>query len=241
MYKKIKTCLLPVCISAVLLCGCSQTENAETNAVTEKAVQTTAESSYPLIENVTLPDIHNDIYEEQDKIRQNCIEAAILDSEQVDDFTVELLGRYVMKDTAADPEAIFSYYLDIRLCKNGIEYDSLPAFANSVNTGQGAYCIKTDDINNYLQLYKMGSEPLIVFNYYNSDGGSETTFYTVLEDKLFCFHELIEGLENTPSISVKMSENTDVNEALSTITDYDSKIEYTFDFDTLNISAKYIG
>lgn len=42
MYKKIKTCLLYFCLSAVLLCGCSQTESAESTNVTEKAVQTSA-------------------------------------------------------------------------------------------------------------------------------------------------------------------------------------------------------
>lgn len=209
-------------------------DNAEDKAAT------TIQTTYPLIENVTLPDIHNDIYQEQDKIRQNCIEAAVLDTEQVGDLTVELLGRYVMKDTAADPEAIFAYYLDIRLCDGNTEYDSQPAFANSVNTGQGAYRIKADDIDNYLQLYKMGEHPLIVFNYYDADGGSETTFYTVTEDELFFFHEPVEGLENTSSISVGMSEDISVNEALSTITDYGSGIEYTFDFDTFKISAKYL-
>ena len=67
MTKKIKTYLLPVCLTTLLLCGCSQTENAET-AVTEKTVQVTAE----ITDTAALP---LNLTEEQKQIQSLLTEA----------------------------------------------------------------------------------------------------------------------------------------------------------------------
>lgn len=67
MTKKIKTYLLPVCLTTLLLCGCSQTENTET-AVTEKTVQVTAE----ITDTAALP---LNLTEEQKQIQSLLTEA----------------------------------------------------------------------------------------------------------------------------------------------------------------------
>lgn len=64
MYKKIKTCLLPVCISALLLCGCSQTENTETATAAETVLS--AEESADITE--ASADITEDITGEAEVI-----------------------------------------------------------------------------------------------------------------------------------------------------------------------------
>lgn len=77
MYKKIKTWLMPICLSAVLLCGCSQTENAETTAVTEKTSHTTAvttvQTALETTASVTLS--QKDLTEEQKQIQDLLTEA----------------------------------------------------------------------------------------------------------------------------------------------------------------------
>lgn len=75
MYKKIKTCLLPVCISAVLLCGCSQTENAETNVVTERTSQTTSVTTARTTAETTAPLPQKELTEEQKQIQALLTEA----------------------------------------------------------------------------------------------------------------------------------------------------------------------
>lgn len=75
MYKKIRTCLLPVCISALLLCGCSQTENAETNAVTEKTSQTTFVTTARTTAETTAPLPQKELTEEQKQIQALLTEA----------------------------------------------------------------------------------------------------------------------------------------------------------------------
>lgn len=65
MYKRIKTGLLTVCLSAVLLCGCSQAENAEKTVQT--SANTTAQTTAETTASVTLSP--KDLTEEQKQIQ----------------------------------------------------------------------------------------------------------------------------------------------------------------------------
>lgn len=55
MYKKVKAYLLSICFTAALLCGCSQTEKAETTAVeTTDTVETTADTTVQTTSDTTV-------------------------------------------------------------------------------------------------------------------------------------------------------------------------------------------
>lgn len=56
MHKKIKAYLLPLCLSSALLCGCSQTEKAETTAAAETTdtVETTADTTVQTTSDTTV-------------------------------------------------------------------------------------------------------------------------------------------------------------------------------------------
>lgn len=65
--KKIKTFLLPVCISALLLCGCSQTENVETT--------TAAETVLSAEESADITEVSEDITGEAEAVSEEVIAA----------------------------------------------------------------------------------------------------------------------------------------------------------------------
>ncbi len=74
MYKKIKTCLLPVCLSAVLLCGCSQTEIAETGNAAERILS--AEESPDITEaSADITEVSEDITGEAEIVSEEVIAA----------------------------------------------------------------------------------------------------------------------------------------------------------------------
>lgn len=72
--KKFKTCLLPVCISALLLCGCSQTENTETATAAETVLS--AEESADITEaSADITEVSEDITDETAIVSEEVIAA----------------------------------------------------------------------------------------------------------------------------------------------------------------------
>ncbi len=188
--------LTSLCILSLIVSGCAEKELPKFSDTNESVMQSSVYQKEDLeiyipIEYINIPDLHNDIYTDPTELRRKCANKVIFDTKEFENYTIELVGNTVMRDTSIDSNIIFSYYLDIRLNYYDEKKDQTPAYANSVNMGQGAYKLVADKLDKYITLYEMhtssGIYPLIIFQYFNESSIGETTFYSIIDEQLFFF------------------------------------------------------
>lgn len=106
------------------------------------------------------------------------LEKVVFDTKKAGDYTVCLLGEYVMRSDLQNDDVIHSYYLNVAVSGDGETFETCFVPSEFEGVSQGGFRLYDDRIPQYLTVYDMDC-PLIVLRYMTEDGSIIGAFYTI--------------------------------------------------------------
>lgn len=106
------------------------------------------------------------------------LEKVVFDTKKAGDYTVCLLGEYVMRSDLQNDDVIHSYYLNVAVSGDGETFETCFVPSGFEGVSQGGFRLYDDRIPQYLTVYEM-DVPLIVLRYMTEDGSIIGAFYTI--------------------------------------------------------------
>ncbi|MCM1168131.1 MAG: hypothetical protein NC401_19275 [Ruminococcus sp.] len=162
------------------------TSSGDESSVPENNGKTRIED-YPPIDLDSVPDIKGSGLETQMSAGDRLLKKATLATVECGDYTVYLLGQDMHIDKSSDPNLLYSYSVKLAVVKDGevVSEDGVHTF--SVSMGQGGYKLAADDLDNYLEHYRLNGADLILFKYHEPHEREnctdyECTFFSVADD-----------------------------------------------------------
>lgn len=186
-------------------------------------------SGYTAFENSDIPDIPPS----ERGFEADGAEKILLDQKQAGELSVLLVGDYVSSDSEEHAGMINCFKFGVAI------YDGNTVgrlYGAPFDLGQGGYWLYTDRLSDYTNVFRFGDNYIIVQRYYDSDGTCRAAFHAIKGGEFFPTlmgdYSAVTGVQT--GVTTWLSDNLSVDEETCTITDANSGISYTFDFDAMS-------
>lgn len=249
-----KKTICTLLIATLLISGCTAATNtvettaAETEATTisEEETDTTASS----VQNIGKPKtalISNyckfesaNIPENEREIKGQGAENVILDTKQMEDLMLLLIGNFVSNDNENYPGMVNCFDFGVALSDEtniGEVYGAPSEFIGGV---QGGYWLYEEKLSDYISMHKFKEYYIIVFRYYDFDNNSLASFYAIKDGVIYpmLMGDYSESGVEQLAVVTELSENIAIDEDNFAIKDIDNDRLYIFDFDMIGETFK---